>query len=118
MNSFNLKWKIEKNFPVIFLDGDITSEADQLLEEAYFEIKNQIKEKIFIFDFSNSSYINSSGISSFIKIIHMHKEEDGDFIFTGLSEHLKKVMDIVGLTDYVKIYDSIDIAIQKSRDVM
>lgn len=118
MSSFSLNWKIEKNFPVIFLDGDITSEADQLLEEAYYEIRNHVKEKIYIFDFEKANYINSSGISSFIKIIHMHKEEDGDFIFTGLSEHLKKVMDIVGLTDYVKIYDSIETAIQKSLSEM
>lgn len=115
MSTFSLKWKIEKNFPVILLNGDITSEADQLLEEAYYEIRNHIKEKIYIFDFENANYINSSGISSFIKIIHMHKEEDGDFVFTGLSEHLKKVMDIVGLTDYVKIYDTIETAIQKSK---
>jgi anti-anti-sigma factor len=118
MSTFSLKWKIEKNFPVILLNGDITSEADQLLEEAYYEIRNQIKEKIYIFDFENASYINSSGISSFIKIIHMHKEEDGDFVFTGLSEHLKKVMDIVGLTDYVKIFDTIETAIQKSKSQM
>lgn len=116
MSSFNLSWKIEKTFPVIFLDGDITSEADQLLEEAYYEIRNQIKEKVYIFDFEKANYINSSGISSFIKIIHMHKEENGDFIFTGLSDHLKKVMDIVGLTDYVKIFENIDIAIQKSKN--
>ncbi len=118
MSVFSLKWKLEKNFPVIFLDGDITSEADQLLEEAYSEIRNQVKERIYIFDFTNANYINSSGISSFIKIIHMHKEENGDFIFTGLSEHLKKVMDIVGLTDYVKIYDTIETAIQKSKSQM
>ena len=48
----------------------------------------------------------------------MHKEEDGDFVFTGLSEHLKKVMDIVGLTDYVKIFDTIETAIQKSKSQM
>lgn len=116
MSSFNLSWKLLSNIPVILLDGDITSEADHLLEEVYFEIKKQIKEKVYIFDFEKASYINSSGISSFIKIIHMHKENDGDFIFTGLSEHLKKVMDIVGLTDYVKIFDNIEIAIQKSKN--
>jgi len=114
MSSFSLNWKLEKNFPVIFLDGDITSEADQLLEEAYYEIRNQVKDKIYIFDFEKANYINSSGISSFIKIIHLHKDEDGDFIFTGLSEHLKKVMDIVGLTDYVKIFDTVEKAIQKN----
>jgi len=118
MSTFSLKWKIERNFPVILLNGDITSEADQLLEEAYFEIRNQIKEKIYIFDFENANYINSSGISAFIKIIHMHKEEDGDFVFTGLSDHLKKVMDIVGLTDYVKIYDTIETAVRKSKSQM
>ena len=118
MSSFNLNWKIEKTFPVIFLEGDITSEADQLLEEAYYEIRNSVKKNIYIFDFERASYINSSGISSFIKIIHMHKEGNGDFIFTGLSEHLKKVMDIVGLTDYVKIFDTIEAAIQSSKDIM
>jgi len=115
MSIFNLTWKIEKSFPVVFLEGDITSEADQLLEQVYFEIRSQTKEKIYIFDFRKANYINSSGISSFIKIIHLHKEENGDFIFTGLSEHLKKVMDIVGLTDYVKIFDSIEKAIIESN---
>lgn len=116
MSSFSLNWKIEETYPIIFLDGDITSDAEQLLEDAYFEIRKQIKNKIYIFDFEKASYINSSGISSFIKIIHMHKEENGDFIFTGLSEHLKKVMDIVGLTEYVKIYDTIEMAIQRTEN--
>jgi len=116
MNSFHLNWKIEKNFPIIYLVGDITSESDKLLEDVYYEIRSRIKEKIYIFNFEKASYINSSGISSFIKIIHMHKEEDGDFIFTGLSEHLKKVMDIVGLTEYVKIYDKIETAINDNRN--
>jgi anti-anti-sigma factor len=115
MSTFSINWKITKDFPIITLEGDITSEADQLLEDAYYEIRNHIKEKIYIFDFRKASYINSSGISSFIKIIHIHKEENGDFIFTGLSEHLKKVMDIVGLTDYVKIFDTIETAISNSK---
>ncbi len=118
MSTFSLNWKIEKTYPIVFLDGDITSDADLLLEEAYFEIRKQIKNKIYIFDFEKANYINSSGISSFIKIIHMHKEENGDFIFTGLSDHLKKVMDIVGLTEYVKIYDSIETAIQRTKNGM
>jgi anti-anti-sigma factor len=116
MSTFNINWKIKQNFPIVTLEGDITSEADHLLEEAYYEIRNQIKEKIYIFDFQKANYINSSGISSFIKIIHIHKEENGDFIFTGLSEHLRKVMDIVGLTDYVRIFDTIETAIDNCKN--
>lgn len=113
MNAFNLKWTIEKDIPVISLEGDITSEADQILKNAYSDIKKKSKSRVYIFDFNNSNYINSSGISSFIKIIHLHKESNGDFIFTGLSDHLKKVMDIVGLTEYISISETVDSAIKK-----
>ena len=51
MSLFNLNWKIVKSFPVIFLEGDITSEADQLLEEVYFDIRNNVKKNIYILDF-------------------------------------------------------------------
>lgn len=117
MYSFKLKWSLEKALPIIYLEGDITSEADPLLQEAYNEIKKQSKSTTYIFDFKKANYINSSGISAFIKLIHMHEDNNGNFIFIGLSEHLKKVMDIVGLTDFVKIYENVDSALKKySRD--
>lgn len=113
MNPFNLTWVIEREIPVIYLEGDITSESDQVLKDAYNEIKKKSRSRVFIFDFTKSNYINSSGISSFIKIIHLHKEANGDFIFTGLSDHLLKVMDIVGLTEYISISETIESAIKK-----
>ncbi len=113
MNAFSLKWDIEKKIPVVYLEGDITSESDNTLKETYNEIKKKSKSRIYIFDFTNSTYINSSGISSFIKIIHLHKESNGEFIFTGLSEHLLKVMDIVGLTEYITISETKESAIKK-----
>lgn len=113
MNPFNLKWELERDIPVIFLEGDITSESDHKLKEIYAEIKKNCKSRTYIFDFTNSNYINSSGISSFIKIIHLHKESNGEFIFTGLSEHLLKVMDIVGLTEYISISETIESAIKR-----
>ena len=113
MNPFHLIWEIEKDIPVIYLEGDITSESDHVLKDAYNDIKKKSKSRIFIFDFTKSNYINSSGISSFIKIIHLHKESNGDFVFTGLSDHLLKVMDIVGLTEYISISETIESAIKK-----
>jgi len=113
MNPFNLTWEIDRDIPVVYLEGDITSESDQFLKETYKEIKKISRARIYIFDFTKSNYINSSGISSFIKIIHLHKESNGDFIFTGLSDHLLKVMDIVGLTEYISISDTIESAIKK-----
>lgn len=116
MNPFNLNWAIENDIPVIYLEGDITSESDQTLRETYNEIKMKSRSRFFIFDFTDSNYINSSGISSFIKIIHLHKESNGEFIFTGLSDHLLKVMDIVGLTEYISISETIQSAIKKIQN--
>ncbi|MCL1865751.1 MAG: STAS domain-containing protein [Spirochaetes bacterium] len=112
MHSFGLTWEVIKSFPIIFLDGDITLEAKQLLEDTYKEIINQLDAKILIFDFSKTDYINSTGISYFLNILQRHKERGGEFIFTSLSDHIKKVMNIVGLTDYVKVFSTTETAIK------
>jgi anti-anti-sigma factor len=116
MNQFNLTWEIIQSFPIIFLGGYITSDTEQLLEETYHAIMDQIKTKILIFDFSKINYINSSGISSLLKIIHIHHEANGGLIFTGLSDYFRKVMDIVELTDNVKVFETIDMAIEYCKD--
>lgn len=106
MKGFSLKIDLENKIPVIFLSGDITSDAEPFLHDAYEEIMKKKKAITIIFDFTNAQYINSSGISAFIKLIHKHNDFNGNFIFTGLSDHLKKVIDIVGLTEYITILDS------------
>jgi len=105
MKGFSLKINLENKIPLVYLNGDITSEAEHLLNDAYETIMKKSKSPTIIFDFSNAYYINSSGISAFIKLIHKHNDLNGNFIFTGLSDHLKKVIDIVGLTEYITILD-------------
>ncbi len=115
MESFEIKWDIKGKCPVIFLQGDITGDSSEKLHAAYEEIKKEAAADTLIFDFNNSRYINSSGISSLIRILHIHQETNGKFIFTGLTEHMIKVFDIVGLTEYVTIYASIDAALNASN---
>ena len=118
MNKFTLTWEAVQSFPVIFLDGDITADAERLLEDVYKEIASQHNTKILMFDFSKVDYINSSGISAFIKVFRVHNETGGDFIFAGLSDHIKKVMDILELTDYVKVFKTIEMAIKHYKDTL
>ncbi len=106
MKGFSLKIDLDNKIPVILLSGDITSDAEPFLHDAYEEIMKKKKAITIIFDFTNAHYINSSGISAFIKLIHKHNDFNGNFIFAGLSDHLKKVIDIVGLTEYITILDS------------
>jgi len=112
MNSFNLKWEVIKSFPLIYLDGSITLGAKQLLEKTYDEIIDQVKSKGLIFDFTKIDYINSSGISYFLNIINLHNETGMELIFVSLPDHIKKVFDVVGLMEYVKVFGTVDMAIK------
>jgi anti-anti-sigma factor len=112
MDTFDLKWEVIKSLPIIYLDGSITLVAKQLLEKTYHEIVGQVKTKILIFDFTKIDYINSAGISFFLNILSIHDENSVELIFAGLSDQIKKVIDIVGLTDHVKVFEKIDMAIK------
>lgn len=109
MKDFNLKWEIKNEYPIIYMDGDITSGSNVELFNAYEDICKSIKNSnIVLFDFNNVNYINSSGISSIIKLLQKQKNKNGDFIFIGLSEHFRKVMDIVGLADFITIHETFE----------
>lgn len=115
MESFEIQWDISRKCPVILLKGDITADSSDKIQAAYKEIKKVGPANTLIFDFNNSKYINSSGISNLIKILHKHQETNGKFIFTGLSDHMVKVLDIVGLTEYVTICNTLDSAFEKAE---
>lgn len=92
--------------PVIFIEGDLTSDADGDAKGIYSDIKEKHAIQKLIVNFDNTKYINSSGIATLIHIIQDVNEKGGVIAFVGMSEHLKKVMNIVGISDFVQIYNS------------
>ncbi|MCB1160089.1 MAG: STAS domain-containing protein, partial [Leptospiraceae bacterium] len=104
-DDFNIKLGFEKEgVPVIFISGEITSEADEDIVNSYDSIPSEKKNRVLI-DFSKTTYINSAGIATLISLITRASENQGKIEFSGLNDHFKKVMDIVGLTDFVIIHD-------------
>jgi len=94
------------NIPVIIIEGDLTSDADGDAKGVYSEIKDNYSSQKLIINFENTKYINSSGIATLIHIIQDVNEKGGVIAFVGMSDHLKKVMNIVGISDFVRIYNS------------
>ena len=93
-----------KDVPIITIEGDLTSEADGDVKKLYNEFKEKNTNKKLIINFNLTKYINSSGIATLINIIQDVNESDGVISFVGMSDHLHKVMDIVGISDFVQIY--------------
>ena len=66
MKGFSLRIDLDNKIPSVFLNGDITSDAETSLFSAYNEIMQKTKATTIVFNFDNAHYINSSGISAFI----------------------------------------------------
>jgi anti-anti-sigma factor len=102
--------EVSSTIPVLHISGEITSEADDEIMSSYNSIPENKKGKV-ILNFTETNYINSAGIATLISLITKASENSGKIEFAGLNPHFRKVMDIVGLTDFVIIHDNLQQAL-------
>lgn len=101
-------YKVSSDFydgiPVLFIEGDMTSDSDREVKRVFATLGESGPIEKLIVNFERTQYINSSGIATLISIIQSVNEVHGEIAFVALSDHFQKVMDIVGITDFVRIY--------------
>ncbi len=93
-----------EGIPVIYIEGDMTSESDAEVKKVFHALTASMTMEKLIINFEKTKYINSSGIATLISIIQSVNEVHGGIAFVALSDHFRKVMDIVGITDFVRIF--------------
>ena len=108
-NQFSIKTKKESSIPVIYLYGDVTAESDELITKTFRKLLKKSHTKI-ILNFEDVKYINSSGMATMLALIS-EKNQEVDLKFVALSSHFKKIMKLVGITDFVDTYETISEAI-------
>jgi len=106
---FKVKTVIENDLPILRIHGEITATAEAEMLACYRDIPEQKKKRV-IFDFSDTSFINSAGISILINLISRASGQNYSVEFAGLNDHFRKVMDIVGLSDFVTIHPTLEMA--------
>jgi anti-sigma B factor antagonist len=114
MDQFRITHNYINSIPVIFIEGDMTSESEEDIFSAFDKIRAQEPVKKIIFDFSKTNYINSAGIATLISVIETIQKDEGIVVFSGLSNHFMKVMDIVGISDFAQIFDTVEQAVEKT----
>ena len=104
---------LEAHGAVTLMDikGDVTTDSDPFLKDAYKRVKDQGSSKILL-KFDENAYINSGGIAVLIQLLAETKRNDQQIGIAGLSDHFKKIFSMVGITKFANIYDSVDEAIQ------
>lgn len=81
--------------------SQLEDEIDRLLE----------KTKKIILDFSEVSYLSSSGLRVLLSI-KKETEEQGGLVLVNLIDIVRKIIEVAELDDYFYLADSIDDAIQ------
>lgn len=100
--NLNANVRKEDTVAIIDLKGEITSFADETMHSIINTTVNEGVQKI-IFNFTDVSYINSSGIAILIGIVTSPANRDVTFRVYGLTPHFKKIFRMIGLTQYVKV---------------
>ncbi|MEJ2731242.1 MAG: STAS domain-containing protein [Deltaproteobacteria bacterium] len=104
---------LEQLGDITFLDirGDVTILSESFLNDAYADANSRGASKILL-KFEETAYINSGGISVLIQLLAKTEQNKQQIGITGLSDHFKKIFNMVGITKFAKIYDSREDALE------
>lgn len=95
---------------IIDLKGEVTSFSDDPINSLVKATVEEGFQKI-VFNFTEVTYINSSGIAVLIGIVTGLASKGISFKVYGLTPHFKKIFRMIGLTQYVKVLGSEEDAI-------
>lgn len=86
------------------ISGRIDANSSSVLETELNSILNSGKKKILL-DFSDVSYISSSGLRVLLSVLKKIKSIDGRMKLAGLKPFVLSVFKISGFTEIFEIYD-------------
>ena len=103
---------LEKRGDITIFDiqGDVTVFSEPFFNEAYKNTNEQGTNKI-VLKFYENAYINSGGIAVLIQLLAETKRYNQQIFIAGLSNHFKKIFNMVGITKFAKIYNTLDEAL-------
>jgi anti-anti-sigma factor len=106
-----IKLEQQGEVTIMNIQGDVTSFSEIPLKESYRKVVDKNAQKI-IFNFDKDAYINSGGIALLIQMMYQLKENKQIAAITGISDHFKKIFNMVGITKFAGIFDTVDEALE------
>ena len=96
---------------VLDIKGDITAFSESSLGDAYRKASGDGAKKLLL-KIEKEAYINSGGIAVLIQILAQTRRSNQKVAITGISEHFKKIFNMVGITKFAEVFESTEMAIQ------
>ena len=109
MNSFSIKLvtcDIE-NAMIIQPIGAIDSSTTQNMEEQFMGLLKDHKQYIIV-DFSQVTFLSSSGIGILLGTVSSLREKGGDLIFMKVPTQIREIFDVLNIADYFITVNSVE----------
>ena len=106
-----IRLEIRGAVTLLDIQGDVTTFSEPFLNEAYKNANDQGTQTILL-KFDEGAYINSGGIAILIQLLAETRKQGQKIGITGLSPHFQKIFNMVGITKFAKIYDTVDEAVE------
>ncbi len=94
-----------KDVAVMDIEGNLTSQAEAVLAETYEKTFAEGATKI-VMRFNENCSINGAGIAILIRLLAESNKNNQRVAITGLSQNFKKVLELVGITKFARIFDN------------
>jgi anti-anti-sigma factor len=91
--------------PVIDLTGDVNSDAESALNDAYARATAGGTDAV-VLNFARADYINSTGIALIVGLLAQARARDVQITACGLSDHYREIFEITRLADFMTITDN------------
>jgi anti-sigma B factor antagonist len=88
---------------VLDVKGDITSESETALMDAYQEAAGA---RAILLNFSGLEYMNSGGIGLLVTLLVRANRQKQKLMAFGLTEHYKQIFELTRLDEAIEIYGS------------
>lgn len=81
----------------------------ELEQAAQMEFDNGMRN--LVIDLSESDSLTSIGIRALVVIHKMLKNDDGVLKMAGVMQPIKEMLEVAGITQFIKMYDTVDEAV-------
>jgi stage II sporulation protein AA (anti-sigma F factor antagonist) len=101
----------DKKLKVVHIVGQLDeSNVDEKIQEIYKSLEANPQNLNLIFDLENLEYMNSKSIGYLTDIYGKVTETGGKVVIAKARPNIADILQVVGLTQLVSLYDSIDSA--------
>lgn len=112
-----LDYSITGNTVIIYLHGHVDIYVTAHIEKECSKLITSKSGSNFIINMSDVDYVSSSGLGVFISIMGLLKKNYRELAFCNMDDDVRKIFEIVKLTEVFNIFNSEDDALEFLKKV-